>query len=87
MVELGIGQEDCLNWGVAWNGARRKPGKGLNLLTNVRAGIDQVPALTVSTDGERRLGPRRSAKRSRPQAAAVSTVAVPLREAATGCGP
>ena len=58
--------------------------KGFDLGTNIGRSIEQHPVVPVAADSDRRLGARPAAHRVLSDAAAVRTVAVPLREAASG---
>lgn len=83
MIDIGVGEEYRLNGrtarGASWMQAR----EDLDLLTDIRAGIREVPSLAISADCDGRLCPRSRTKGAIANAAAVAAIAVPLRESPT----
>ena len=80
MIDVGICEKDGLDWRAAERPGRVQAVKPFDLLTDIGAGIDQVPADVVGGHGARGLGPRLSAERTRPETATIVVVTVPPRE-------
>jgi hypothetical protein len=58
MIDVGIGEKDSLNWSPTRSVVRVEAIERLDLLPDIRAGIDEVPADPIGTEGDRGLSPR-----------------------------
>ena len=82
VVDLRVGQQDAGDRRRA-DAADGRRGERLELLTEVRRGVDQEPGPVVAADRERRLGAR-SRTFTCARGLAHLAMAVPLRKAAAG---
>src|SRR5438552_11400542 len=82
MVKVGIGEENPFQTGSTHAvGRGQQRWKGFDLEAYVRRSVQQKPSSAVCANSHTRLGPRSGPQRSRAQAAAVGTIAIPLGKA------
>jgi hypothetical protein len=58
MIDIGIGEKDGLNRSPARSVVRVEAIERLDLLSDIGAGIDEIPANPIGTEGDRGLSPR-----------------------------
>ena len=80
VIDLTVHQNDGRNAGVADAAIRLQLRKRANLCRDVRRSVDQDPGGLFRADSDRGLGARLGAQSAEPQALAVGTVTIPLRE-------
>ena len=80
VVEVAVGEDDGVDGRVPGL-ARVKTGEALDLVTDLRRGIQQEPALAVGADGHAFLGAGGGHDETRADAPAVRAATVPLGKA------
>jgi hypothetical protein len=82
MVQFGVSSDNPLDWYMT-NSLRLHSRQAGKLSPNIRRGVEQEPALSISTDGHGGLAAMKRAARISTGHTAAWAPAVPLREPAT----
>lgn len=85
MVDLRIHQHDADDAGIAQGPSRLQRRLGADLAQDIGRGVEQNPVDAIGADRDRGLGTRQGPHAAIAHTGAIAAVAVPLREAATGC--
>src|SRR5262249_17319655 len=86
-IDIRAGEDDSLDWRRAKTMTGMEDRIGLDLLAEVRRGIDQEPAFAVAAHGKRCLGASQRLRVPGARASACFSVRIPLRESTTGRRP